>query len=87
MVEITYTGDVKGGSGGAGGGSRVVRVPIPVKCWWEPAASSYRDPQAMYDWYLDLANSHSTSQCASERMGSYQDYQAIIDKAKAGQKY
>jgi hypothetical protein len=86
-VEIKYAGDVKGGSGGVGGGSRVVRVPVPVKCWWEPAASSYRDPQAMYDWYMDLANSHSTSQYASERMGSYQDYQAVIDKAKAGEKY
>ncbi|MDQ1295543.1 MAG: hypothetical protein QG608_3428, partial [Actinomycetota bacterium] len=69
------------------GGPRSVRVPIPVKCWWEPATSFYRDPAAMYDWYLDLANSHSTSQYASEHMGSYQDYQAVIDKAKTGQKY
>jgi hypothetical protein len=86
-VRITYTGDVKGSAGGVGGGSRVVSVPVPVKCWWEPAASFYRDPQAMYDWYLGRANAHSTSQYASEHFGTYQDYQAVIDKAKAGQKY
>jgi hypothetical protein len=86
-VRITYTGDVKGAAGGVGGGSRVVSVPVPVKCWWEPAASFYRDPQAMYDWYLGRANAHSTSQYASEHFGTYQDYQAVIDKAKAGQKY
>jgi hypothetical protein len=86
-VRITYAGDVRGAAGGAGGGSRVVSVPVPVKCWWEPAASFYRDPQAMYDWYLGRANAHSTSQYASEHFGTYQDYQAVIDKAKAGQKY
>jgi len=85
-VRITYTGDVKG-SGGGSGGSRVVEAPVPVKCWWAPAASFYRDPRAMYDFYMDLLDSHSTSQYASERMGSPQDYQDVIDKAAAGQKY
>ena len=86
-VRITYTGDVKGAGGGPGGGSRTVSVPVPVKCWWEPASSSYKDPQAMYDWYMGMANAHSTSQFASEHLGSYQDYQDVIDQAKAGKKY
>ena len=41
----------------------------------------------MYDWYLGMANAHSTSQFTSEHLGSYQDYQDVIDQAKAGNTY